>query len=106
VHSKRQLTTHTKIGILSGVATFFRDVAYWGWDHVRAHPLLVNGDLPKRPRRVPRFIPDDELGRLMQAVERLEDPFKRAAILVKVISSGRRSFWAATMPWLTRPASS
>ena len=57
-------------------------MAYWGWDEVPAHPLLVNGDLPKRAKRVPRFIPDDELGRLMQAVERLDDPFKRAAILV------------------------
>jgi len=67
VHSKRPLATHTKISILTGVATFFRDVAYWGWDGVPTHPLLVNGDLPKRPKRVPRFILDDELARLMQA---------------------------------------
>jgi len=90
VHSKRPLTTHTKISIPSGVATFFRDVAYWGWDGVPAHPLLVNGDLPKRPKRVPRFIPDDELARLMQAVERLEDPFKRTAILVARWTGARR----------------
>jgi integrase len=90
VQSKRPLTTHTKISILSGVATFFRDVAYWGWDGVPAHPLLVNGDLPKRPKRVPRFIPDGELARLMQAVERLEDPFKRAAILVARWTGARR----------------
>jgi integrase len=90
VHSKRPLTTHTKIRILSGVATFFRDVAYWGWDEVPAHPLLVNGDLPKRPKRVPRFIPDDELARLMQAVERLDDPFKRSAILVARWTGARR----------------
>jgi len=72
------------------VATFFRDVAYWGWDEVPAHPLLVNGDLPKRPKRVPRFIPEDELGRLMQAVERLDDPFKRAAILVAPVPAQRQ----------------
>src|SRR5438477_259349 len=80
--ARLHLGTHTKIRILSGVATFFRDVAFWGWDDVPPRPLLANGDLPKRPKRVPRFIPDEELSRLMQAVERLDDPFKRAAILV------------------------
>jgi hypothetical protein len=39
---------------------------------------------------VPRFIPDEELSRLMQAVERLDDPFKRAAILVARWTGARR----------------
>jgi integrase len=86
----RLLATHTKIGILAGLATFFRDVAYWGWDDVPGYPPISNGDLPRRPNRIPRFIPDDELGRLMQAVECLDDPFKRAAILVARWTGARR----------------
>ncbi|MBV9328496.1 MAG: tyrosine-type recombinase/integrase [Chloroflexi bacterium] len=88
--TKRPLTINTKIRILSGVGAFFRDVALWGWDDVPPRPLLTNGDLPKLPKRVPRFIPDDELGRLMQAVERLDDPFKRAALLVARWTGARR----------------
>ncbi len=88
--TKRLLSGHTKIRILSGVAALFRDVAFWGWEDVPPRPLLANGDIPKRPKRVPRYIPDEELGRLMQAVERLDDPFKRAAILVARWTGARR----------------
>jgi integrase len=88
--TKRPLSINTKIRILSGVAAFFRDVALWGWDDVPPRPLLSNGDLPKLPKRVPRFIPDDELGRLVQAVEALDDPFKRTALLVARWTGARR----------------
>ena len=43
-------------------------------------PLLGPSDFPKLPARLPRFIPRDELDRLMEAVEALDDPFQRTAL--------------------------
>jgi site-specific recombinase XerD len=48
------------------------------------------GDLPKIPYRVPRFIPDDELERLMIAVRMLECPYQRGALLIARWSGARR----------------
>ncbi|MEE1805514.1 tyrosine-type recombinase/integrase [Streptomyces sp. BE133] len=42
------------------------------------------------PSRLPRFIPRDELDRLMQAVEDLEDPRQRTALLLLRWSGARR----------------
>ncbi|WP_237532422.1 hypothetical protein [Streptomyces sp. SID8352] len=40
--------------------------------------------------RLPRFIPRDELERLMQAVDALDDPHQRAALLLLCWSGARR----------------
>src|SRR5207247_4679654 len=45
-------------------------------------PLLQSGDLPKAPQRVPRYIPEHELARLMQAIRALSCPYQRAALLI------------------------
>jgi hypothetical protein len=37
---------HTKISVLTTVATFLRDVVHWGWDDVPAHPQLFNVTFP------------------------------------------------------------
>ncbi len=84
------LAANTKRGLLSVLAVFFQDVAAWGWPDVPGHPLLGAGDLPKMPRRVPRYIPEDELGRLMQAIRALPCPYQRAALLIARWSGARR----------------
>jgi site-specific recombinase XerC len=61
---------------------FFRDTAAWEWPDVPGRPLLGVGDRPKTPCHVPRFIPADELERLMTAIADLECPQQRAALLV------------------------
>ena len=50
---------------LQAVLGFFRDGSAWEWLDMPARPLMIAGDLPKIPRAVPRFIPPDELARLM-----------------------------------------
>src|SRR5437870_6641667 len=42
------------------------------------------------PRRVPRYIPEDELGRLMTAIRALPCPYQRAALLIARWSGARR----------------
>ncbi|MGH9827834.1 MAG: tyrosine-type recombinase/integrase, partial [Blastocatellia bacterium] len=75
----RPLALLTKRGRLSRLAVFFQDVANWEWKDVPDRPLLGGGDLPKLPARVPRYIPEDELARLMPAIRALTCPYQRAA---------------------------
>jgi len=76
---------------IQAVLGFFRDGYAWQWPDMPGRPLLMNGDLPKITRAVPRFIPDDELTVLMDAVRAMECPFQRAALLIARWSGARRS---------------
>lgn len=80
----------TRRGDLSCLSVFFRDTATWGWEDVPGRPLFGAGDLPKVPQRVPRYIPEDELARLMAAVRQLTCPYQRAALLIARWSGARR----------------
>ncbi len=89
-HSGQPLSTLTKRGNLSALSVFFRDTASWEWDDVPGRPLLGVGDLPKLPERVPRYVPDDELARLMTAIRQLPCSYQRAALLIARWSGARR----------------
>ena len=77
-------------GHISALSVFFRDITGWGWEEVPTRPLLTAADMPKLPKRVPRFIPTDELERLMAAVVALPCPYQRAALLVARWSGARQ----------------
>jgi site-specific recombinase XerD len=70
---------------------FFRDTAAWEWPDVPGRPLLAAGDAPRRPARLPRYIPAPDLTRLMTAILQLPYPFQRTALLVARWSGARRS---------------
>jgi integrase len=89
-HTGRPYAVLTRRGRLAALAVFFRDVAQWRWEDVPAHPLLAVGDLPKIPQRIPRFIPEQELARLMDAIRSLQCPYQRAALLIARWSGARR----------------
>jgi integrase len=86
----KPFTVLTRRGYMSALNVFFRDVASWGWDDAPTRPLLGSGDLPKMPYRIPRYIPEDELARLMTAIRALECPYQRAALLIARWSGARR----------------
>jgi integrase len=86
----RPLTIYTIRCELSNLAVFFQDTAQWGWENMPGRPLLQVGDLPKLPYRIPRYIPDEDLVPLMQAIRELECPYQRAALLVARWSGARR----------------
>jgi site-specific recombinase XerD len=67
----RPLVARTRYGYISPLLIFFQEASQWGWDDVPSRPLLGRSDLPKLPARLPRFIPRDELDRLMKAIEGL-----------------------------------
>lgn len=76
--------------ILARLAQFFRYVLIWESPEVPRRPLLLVQDLPKRPQRIPRYIPQAELDRLMAAIRTLECPLQRAALLIARWSGARR----------------
>ncbi len=83
-------SAHTKRGNLCRLRVFFRDVENWGWQDVPKRPLLGIGDIPRMPECVPRYIPEDELNRVMAAVRALECPYQRTALLIARWSGARR----------------
>lgn len=88
--TKQPFATTTKYGMLSSLSQFFHDMAAWGWEDVPILPLLHQGDLPKLPQRIPRYIPEDQLDRLMPAIRALDCPYQRAALLIARWSGARR----------------
>jgi integrase len=90
VDTKRPWASSSKRLALSKLAQFFRDTAQWGWEDAPSRPLLHNGDLPKLPQRIPRYIPERELERLMGAIRSLDCPYQRAALLIARWSGARR----------------
>jgi hypothetical protein len=78
----RPTPIETVISRLSSLSVFFHDTTAWGWEEAPRRPLIGARDLPKRPQRVPRDIPADQLDRLMGAVRRLACPYQRTALIV------------------------
>lgn len=87
----RPLTVESKITRLSSLSVFFQDATAWGWEEAPLRPLLGARDLPKRPKRIPRYIPAEQLNKLLPAVRRLVCPFQRAALIIARWSGARRS---------------
>ena len=88
--SGQPLAPRTRRTRISSLSVFFRDTTGWGWEDVPTRPLITAADLPRSPLQVPRFIPDDELNRLMTAVAELPCPYQRAALVVARWSGARK----------------
>jgi len=84
------LSIYSRRARLGAVAAFLRDAAAWGWPGMPTRPILDLAALPRLPQRVPRFIPADQLDKLMVAVRALPCPFQRAALLTARWSGARR----------------
>ena len=80
----------TKYGLLSRLSVFFQDTISWEWEDVPHRPPLLHGDLPKLPKSIPRYIPQQELDQLMPAIRALECPYQRAALLIARWCGARR----------------
>lgn len=87
----KPLGVMSRIQRISGLSQFFRDTALWQYADVPGYTLIGAGDAPKYPQKVPRFIPDQELDRLMPAIDAIACPFQRVALLVARWSGARRT---------------
>jgi integrase len=87
----RPLSTMSLRGHVAALAQFFGNTGTWGWAGVPAHAIVGPGDIPRLPMRIPRFIPDAELQRLMTAIASLPCPYQRTALLIARWSGARRN---------------
>lgn len=83
------MAVNTRRNVISALSIFFQDTADWDWDGVPRRQLVALGDMPKVVEKVPRYIPEDQLGRIMETVRDLECPLQRAAILIARWSGAR-----------------
>lgn len=84
------VSVETQITRLSSLSVMFHDATAWCWPEAPPRPLIGSRDLPRRPNRLPRFIPTEELDRLMAAIRTLECPYQRTALIVARWSGARR----------------
>lgn len=75
---------------ISAVSHFLSDATAWGWSDIPTRPLFDWRDLPRLASRIPRFIPQGELAKLMDAIRALSCPYQRAALLTARWSGARR----------------
>ncbi|MGH2652300.1 MAG: tyrosine-type recombinase/integrase, partial [Actinomycetota bacterium] len=61
---------------------FLDDITLWGWADRPQRRLVFASDVPRLPRPLPRALAPDVDAALMDAVDRLEDPFARSAIVL------------------------
>lgn len=86
----KPLTAWTKRNYLAAVSQFFQQAAEWQWEDMPDRPLLLDSDRPKMPLSIPRYIPDAELTRLMEAIRALPCLYQRAALFIARWSGARR----------------
>jgi integrase len=76
--------------VIGALRAFVKQTNDMDWPGAPARNLVLPADQPRQPRALPRYVPEDELNRLMAAVAALEDPQQRAALTLLRWSGARR----------------
>jgi integrase len=84
------LSLSTRRLVISALRAFVQQTNDMAWPGAPARNLVLPADQPRQPRPLPRYVPEDELDRLMAAVASLEDPQQRAALTLLGWSGARR----------------
>lgn len=84
------LTATTRTQALATLSLIMRDLHENELADVPGYSLIHSTDYPKKVRRLPRFIPKADMRKLTAALDTLEDPYQRAAILIARWSGARR----------------
>lgn len=83
-------TPNALLGYISPLKVFLDEALTWGYDNVPQRKLLFNYDLPRRPKSKPRYIKENDLDKLMEAVKKLKCPYQKNAILLARWTGARR----------------
>ncbi|WP_339439684.1 tyrosine-type recombinase/integrase, partial [Pseudomonas sp. EA_15y_Pfl1_P104] len=84
------LSLITRRNRTNSLALFFRDTVAWDWESAPQRQLVDCRDKPPHLERVPRYIPEEELARVMSGIRALVCPLQRAALLTLRWSGARR----------------
>ncbi len=69
---------------LAGLRSFFERITEWGWDEAPTRPLVFSGDLPTRPKPLPRFLDDGDAAKLLRAARQHPDPI--VGLVVEILA--------------------
>lgn len=78
------------LGYISPLKVFLDKALTLGYDNVPQRKLLFNYDLPRRFKSKPRYIKENDLDKLMEAVKKLKCPYQKNAILLARWTGARR----------------
>jgi site-specific recombinase XerD len=62
------------------VRAFFERIIEWDWPDAPARNPVINGDIPKKPEPLPRFLDDQDAAKLMTAARAATDPRDRLVV--------------------------
>lgn len=75
---------------ISALKVFFDESLSWEYEDVPQKKVLFDYDLPKKPKSLPRYIPQPDLDKLMSAIYKLEDVYQRNALILTRWTGARR----------------
>ena len=99
--SGQQLSESARLNYLVGLRTLLDDARRHGWlPRLAASATLYHDDLPRPPKRLPRFIPEFVMGQLESEANlaRISDPAVRHLVIV-LIETGLRAGDACQLPF-------
>jgi site-specific recombinase XerD len=62
------------------VRAFFERIIEWDWPDAPVRNPVINGDIPKKPEPLPRFLDDQDAAKLMTAARAATDPRDRLVV--------------------------
>ena len=62
------------------VRSFFERIIEWDWPDAPARNPVINGDIPKKPEPLPKFVDDAQAARFMAAARASRDPRDRLVV--------------------------
>ena len=74
------ITPETHRQRLRMVRSFFERIIEWDWPDAPARNPVINGDIPKKPEPLPRFLDDADAARFMAAARASTDPRDRLVV--------------------------
>lgn len=86
----KAFSINTLVGYLSPLKVFFDETLAWDYEDVPQKKIMFGYDIPKRPASLPRYIPEQDLMRLMEAVKDLECQYQRNALILLRWTGARR----------------
>ena len=86
----RPYSVNALVNYIGSLKIFFDSALAWGYDEVPSKKIIFDYDSPKRPKALPRYIPEPDLTKLMHAIETLEDVYQRNALILARWTGARR----------------
>jgi site-specific recombinase XerD len=74
------ITPETHRQRLRMVRSFFERIIEWDWPDAPARNPVINGDIPKKPEPLPRFLDDADAAKFMAAARASTDPRDRLVV--------------------------